>query len=96
MGGFLTLDSENNKFLSQGPNRVSPFLIPMILIDMASGVVAMEYGLKGPNFSSVSACASSLRGGTRYSSDKAWIRRRGRRWGTEATIAPCRSPGLRT
>jgi len=60
MGGFLTLDAENNKFLSQGPGRVSPFLIPMLLIDMVAGVVAMEYGLKGPNFSTVSACASSL------------------------------------
>jgi len=60
MGGFITLDNENNKFLAHGYSKVSPFLIPMILIDMASGIVAMEYKLKGPNFATVSACASSL------------------------------------
>ncbi|MFN4191042.1 MAG: beta-ketoacyl synthase N-terminal-like domain-containing protein, partial [Pseudothermotoga sp.] len=59
MGGFITLDTENNKFLSSGPSKVSPFLIPMLLINMASGIVAMEYGLRGINFAPVSACAAS-------------------------------------
>ncbi|MEJ5228665.1 MAG: beta-ketoacyl-ACP synthase II [Pseudothermotoga sp.] len=59
MGGFITLDTENNKFLSAGASKVSPFLIPMLLINMASGMVAIEHGLKGVNFSPVSACASS-------------------------------------
>jgi len=59
MGGFITLDNENNKFLSGGPGKVSPFLIPMLLINMASGIVAIEYGLKGVNFAPVSACAAS-------------------------------------
>ncbi len=59
MGGFITLDTENNKFLSSGASKVSPFLIPMLLINMASGIVAMEHGLKGINFAPVSACAAS-------------------------------------
>ncbi|MGJ8455231.1 beta-ketoacyl-ACP synthase II [Pseudothermotoga sp. U03pept] len=59
MGGFITLDTENNKFLSQGASKVSPFLIPMLLINMASGIVAIEHGLKGVNFAPVSACAAS-------------------------------------
>jgi len=59
MGGFITLDTENNKFLAQGASKVSPFLIPMLLINMASGIISIEHGLKGVNFSPVSACASS-------------------------------------
>lgn len=59
MGGFITLDTENNKFLSQGASKVSPFLIPMLLINMASGILAIEHGLKGVNFAPVSACAAS-------------------------------------
>ncbi|MEJ5256772.1 MAG: beta-ketoacyl-ACP synthase II [Fervidobacterium sp.] len=60
MGGFLTLAEQNEVLREKGPDRVSPFLIPMILINMASGVVAMEFGLKGPNFAPVSACATSV------------------------------------
>src|ERR1700716_1210254 len=41
------------------PRRVSPFLIPMMIIDMAAGEIAMKYGAKGPNMGHVSACASS-------------------------------------
>ncbi|WP_448378595.1 beta-ketoacyl-ACP synthase II [Fervidobacterium sp.] len=60
MGGFLTLAEQNEVMKEKGPDRVSPFLIPMILINMASGVIAMEFGLKGPNFAPVSACATSV------------------------------------
>ncbi|MEN3042493.1 MAG: beta-ketoacyl-ACP synthase II [Fervidobacterium sp.] len=60
MGGFLTLSEQNEVLREKGPERVSPFLIPMILINMASGIVAMEFGLKGPNFAPVSACATSI------------------------------------
>ncbi len=59
MGGFITLDTENNKFIQHGASKVSPFLIPMLLINMASGIIAIEYGLKGVNFAPVSACAAS-------------------------------------
>lgn len=60
MGGFQTLSEQNEVLRERGPDRVSPFLIPMILINMASGVIAMEFGLRGPNFTPVSACATSV------------------------------------
>jgi len=60
MGGFITLAEQNEVLRERGPERVSPFLIPMILINMASGVIAIEMGLKGPNFAPVSACATSV------------------------------------
>ncbi|AEX84502.1 3-oxoacyl-ACP synthase [Marinitoga sp. 1135] len=60
IGGFKTLYKEFLKMEKKGPRVVSPFLIPMMISDMASGVVSIEFGLKGPNFNTVSACASSL------------------------------------
>jgi len=60
MGGFITLAEQNEVLRERGPERVSPFLIPMILINMASGVIAIEMGLKGPNFAPVSACATPV------------------------------------
>ncbi|BBE30521.1 3-oxoacyl-[acyl-carrier-protein] synthase 2 [Tepiditoga spiralis] len=60
IGGFKTLFSEFEKFSKKGAKMVSPFLIPMMIPDMVSGAVAIEHKLKGPNFSTVSACASSL------------------------------------
>uniref|UniRef100_A0A7C4TB04 3-oxoacyl-[acyl-carrier-protein] synthase 2 n=1 Tax=candidate division WOR-3 bacterium TaxID=2052148 RepID=A0A7C4TB04_UNCW3 len=58
IGGLLTWEEEHIKFMNQGPARVSPFLIPMMIPDMTSGYVAIYYGLKGPNYTTVSACAS--------------------------------------
>ena len=58
IGGLKTLETEHAKLLNRGPGRVSPFLVPMMISDMGAGRVSIEYGLKGPNFSVVSACAS--------------------------------------
>jgi 3-oxoacyl-[acyl-carrier-protein] synthase II len=59
MGGAETLDTGMETVLTQGPGRLSPFFMPMFLANMASGTVAIVTGAKGPNFSPVSACASS-------------------------------------
>lgn len=59
IGGIGTIEEEHKKLLEKGPLRVSPFLIPKIISNMASGCVAMRFGFKGPNFSIASACASS-------------------------------------
>lgn len=59
IGGFTTLDREYEVFTRKGPRRVSPFLIPMMIPDMAAGVVSIAHGFKGPNFCINSACASS-------------------------------------
>jgi len=60
IGGVHTQMSEFYELYQNGPRYVSPFLIPMIITNMMAGVIAMEYGLNGPNFAPVSACASSL------------------------------------
>ena len=59
IGGIATLETELRKLFERGPGRVSPFLIPMMIPDMPAGRISMEFGLKGPNFAVVSACASS-------------------------------------
>ncbi len=58
MGGIETWEREHERFLTGGAKRVSPLLIPMMIPDIASGQVAILYDLKGPNFATVSACAS--------------------------------------
>ena len=58
IGGLNTLLSEHVVLRERGARRVSPFLIPMIITDMASGQVAIRFGAKGPNFGVTSACAS--------------------------------------
>ena len=59
IGGIATFEEQCKIYLEQGPGRVSPFFVPMFIPDMASGLVAMRYGVTGPNFCTVSACASS-------------------------------------
>ncbi len=59
IGGIDTFEREHQVLMQKGPNRVSPFFIPMMIIDMGPGLVSMRYGLKGPNYATVSACASS-------------------------------------
>ena len=58
IGGVITLSQQVGTLNSKGARKVSPFLIPMMLPDMASGQVSMLLNLKGPNFSTVSACSS--------------------------------------
>jgi len=58
IGGISTLEAQHTILMEKGPSRVSPFFVPMMIIDMASGRISMEFGAKGSNFASVSACAS--------------------------------------
>lgn len=59
IGGIGTLLANHRRYLEKGPRRVSPFFIPMTLLNMASGVVAIRHGWRGPNLCHVTACASS-------------------------------------
>jgi 3-oxoacyl-[acyl-carrier-protein] synthase II len=59
IGGIHTIEREHKVLLNKGPTRVSPFFIPMLIVNMASGMVAIRLGAKGPNTCSVTACASS-------------------------------------
>ena len=58
MGGIQIWESEHIKFLEKGPTRILPTLIPMMIPDIAAGQIAIQYKLRGPNFCTVSACAS--------------------------------------
>lgn len=58
IGGIQTLAAQHEKLLAKGPKRVSPFLIPMMITNMISGSISMEFGAKGPNTTVVTACAS--------------------------------------
>ncbi len=58
IGGIATFEEQHRRLLEKGPSRVSPFFVPMMIIDMAPGMVSMRLNLKGPNFGVVSACAS--------------------------------------
>lgn len=59
IGGVTTLLREHSVILADGPRRVSPFFVPMQIINMSSGMLAIEYGMQGPNYGVVTACASS-------------------------------------
>ncbi|MBN1354616.1 MAG: beta-ketoacyl-ACP synthase II [Candidatus Omnitrophica bacterium] len=62
IGGLHTVENEHTKFIERGPEKgpakISPFLIPMLIVNMASGQVSIYFGIKGPNTSVVTACAS--------------------------------------
>jgi 3-oxoacyl-[acyl-carrier-protein] synthase II len=58
-GGFKTFEKNHMAIIERGPTKCSPFTIPMMIVDMSSGRIAMKYGYKGVNKAVVSACASS-------------------------------------
>src|SRR5215831_19763996 len=59
IGGLKTLEDQYTVLLSKGPSRVSAFTIPMLISNMASGLISMEFGMRGPNMCIVTACATS-------------------------------------
>ncbi|MEQ1832896.1 MAG: beta-ketoacyl-ACP synthase II [Candidatus Eisenbacteria bacterium] len=58
IGGMETFEEQHSNLIQKGHRRVSPFFIPMMISDMAAGQVSITFGLKGPNYGTVSACAS--------------------------------------
>lgn len=59
IGGIETLEEQHKILLNRGPDRVSPFFVPMMIANMGAGQIAINYGLRGHNVTTVSACASS-------------------------------------
>lgn len=95
IGGIGTFEKQHSVLLKSGPNRVSPFFIPMMIIDMCAGLVSIRYGFRGPNYATVSACASSAHAIT----DALRIIQRGEAdvmitGGAEATITPSSMAGF--
>lgn len=95
MGGILIWEKEHEKFLKRGPKRISPMLIPKMIPDMAAGLVSIEYGIRGPNFCTVSACSSGAHAvGTSFElikQGKADVMLTG---GSEAAITPLSISGF--
>lgn len=59
IGGLETLENQFRVLFEKGPNKVSPFVVPMMIINMAAGNISIQFGFKGPNFATVTACAAS-------------------------------------
>ncbi|MBU5444209.1 beta-ketoacyl-ACP synthase II [Paenibacillus sp. MSJ-34] len=95
IGGLGTWEDQHNILLQKGPKRVSPFFIPMMIANMASGQVSMLFGAKGPNSTAVTACAT----GTHSIGDSYKLIQRGDAdimicGGAEATIRPTGMAGF--
>jgi 3-oxoacyl-[acyl-carrier-protein] synthase II len=59
IGGLHTTEEQHTVLMQRGPGRISPFMIPMLISNIASGLFSMYHGLRGPNFATCSACATS-------------------------------------
>lgn len=59
IGGTETWEAQHQKLLESGPDKISPFFVPMMISDIAAGYVSIAHGAKGPNYATVSACASA-------------------------------------
>jgi 3-oxoacyl-[acyl-carrier-protein] synthase II len=89
IGGIWTFEEQHRKLIERGPSRISPFFVPMFISDIAAGLVSIRWGLKGPNYCTVSACASSAHAvgnafrAIRYGEADVMVA-----GGTEATVSP--------
>ena len=59
IGGLKIFEEQHDVYRQRGPSKISPFFIPMFIGDIAAGIVSMQWGAKGPNYATVSACATS-------------------------------------
>ena len=95
IGGIITLSEQFKVLAERGPSRVNPFLVPMMITDMASGHVSMEVGAKGPNFCTTSACSSGSDAiGTAYYMIKMGNAKAMISGGSEASITPIAIAGF--
>ena len=95
IGGINTLEKQIETLLNRGPSRVSPFLIPMMITDMSSGAISIQFGAQGPNFSITSACAT----GSHSIGEAWWCIKRGDAdimlaGGAEACVSPIGMAGF--
>jgi 3-oxoacyl-[acyl-carrier-protein] synthase II len=59
IGGLRSFEEQHDVYRERGPSKISPFFIPMFIADIAAGIVSMRFNAKGPNYATVSACATS-------------------------------------
>jgi len=95
IGGMSTLESQHKLMITSGPGKISPFFIPMMIANMASGQVAIKFGIKGPNLSIVTACATGAHSiGEAYHILKRGDARYMIAGGVEASITPLALAGF--
>ena len=95
IGGIQTIEKQHQLLLKAGPRKISPFLVPMMIADLASGNISMRYGAQGPNMAILTACASA----THSIGESFWMIKRGDAdvmitGGTEAGISPISFAGF--
>ena len=59
IGGIQSFENEHTKFIEKGPRRVSPYFVPQMISDIAAGQISIKYQFRGPNYATVSACATA-------------------------------------
>ena len=95
IGGMQTIETQNKILLERGPARISPFFVPMMIADLASGNISIRYGAKGPNMAILTACASA----THSIGESFWMIKRGDAdvmitGGSEAAVSPMSFAGF--
>ena len=95
IGGIATFEEQHRRFMEKGAGRVSPFFVPMFIADIAAGLVSIRFGAKGPNYATVSACASGAHAiGNAFRSIKVGETDVMITGGTEATVTPMTISGF--
>lgn len=95
IGGISTFETEKEKLMTKGPNRVSPFFIPMMISNMAAGQIAISFNIKGPSMTITTACASGTHAiGEAFRMIKLGVIDAAVTGGTEAAISPMAVAGF--
>lgn len=95
MGGLPGIEEQHSRLLEKGPGRVSPFFIPSVITNLAPGWVSMQYGIRGPNFTMTSACATGVHSiGEAYNYIRFGLADQMVAGGTESTVSPMAIAGF--
>lgn len=95
LGGLPLIEEQHSKLIEKGPSRVSPFFIPSCIANLAPGWVSITYGIKGPNFTVTSACASGVHSiGEAYNYIRFGLCDQMVAGGTESTVSPMAIAGF--
>lgn len=95
LGGLPLIEEQHTKLMEKGPSRVSPFFIPSVIANLAPGWISILYGIKGPNFTITSACASGVHSlGEAYNYIRFGITDQMIAGGSESTVSPMAIAGF--
>ncbi len=95
LGGLPLIEEQHSKLIEKGPSRVSPFFIPSVIANLAPGWVSIAYGIKGPNFTITSACASGVHSlGEAYNYIRFGLVDQAVAGGSESTVSPMAIAGF--